>query len=69
MPIHNLSNDSGGPSQVSVFTMLGLCLQVVDGAAWIWRPMLVTRDQVAKVSRGIEAKSRSTGLASQKSKL
>ncbi|KAK9803107.1 hypothetical protein WJX73_004532 [Symbiochloris irregularis] len=36
---------------------------VVDGAAWIWRPLVVQRDQVSKVSRGIESKSRSTGLA------
>lgn len=36
---------------------------VVDGANWMWRPPVVPRSAVAKVSRGVEAKSRETGKA------
>lgn len=35
----------------------------MDGANWMWRPPVVPRSAVAKVSRGVEAKSRETGKA------
>jgi hypothetical protein len=40
-------------------------VMVVDGAAWLWRPRLVPRDQVTAVSRGVEAKSRKVGTATR----
>ena len=45
---------------------------VVDGAAWVWRPPVVERGVVAKVSRAVEGKSRAVGVADaagQRSKL
>lgn len=45
---------------------------VVDGAAWVWRPPVVERSAVAKLSRAVEGKSRAVGVASggaQRSKL
>ena len=36
---------------------------VVDGAAWMWKPQLVPREAVSKVSRGVESKSRAVGTA------
>ena len=36
---------------------------VVDGAAWMWREPVVLRKMVSKASRGVEAKSRSLGVA------
>lgn len=42
---------------------------VVDGAAWLWRPTIVSHDQVSNVSRGVESKSRGTGHAARQSKL
>ncbi|BDA49426.1 Peroxisomal 2,4-dienoyl-CoA reductase [Coccomyxa sp. Obi] len=44
---------------------------VVDGAAWMWRQPVVSREMVSKASRGVEAKSRAVGLsaAGQRSKL
>ena len=43
---------------------------VVDGAAWMWREPVVPRKMVSKASRGVEAKSRSLGVApAQRSKL
>jgi peroxisomal 2,4-dienoyl-CoA reductase len=38
---------------------------VVDGAAWIYRPTFIPREMVSKVSRGVEGKSRATGVARQ----
>ena len=32
--------------------------QVVDGAAWMWKPQLIPKEAVSKASRGVEAKSR-----------
>jgi hypothetical protein len=40
-------------------------VMVVDGAAWLWSPQLVPRDQVTAVSRGVEAKSRKVGTATR----
>ena len=44
---------------------------MVDGAAWMWRQPVVSREMVSKASRGVEAKSRAVGLsaAGQRSKL
>jgi 2,4-dienoyl-CoA reductase [(3E)-enoyl-CoA-producing], peroxisomal len=46
---------------------------VVDGAAWVWRPPVVSRGAVAKLSRAVEGKSRAVGVAGasaqQRSKL
>ena len=43
---------------------------MVDGGAWMWREPAVPREMVSKASRGVEAKSRSLGMApSQHSKL
>mmetsp|Transcript_28846 Transcript_28846/g.73578 ORF Transcript_28846/g.73578 Transcript_28846/m.73578 type:complete len:296 (-) Transcript_28846:183-1070(-) len=36
---------------------------VVDGANWMWRPELVPRAAVSKVSRGVEGQSRAVGTA------
>jgi peroxisomal 2,4-dienoyl-CoA reductase len=36
---------------------------VVDGAAWVWRPPVVERSAVAKLSRAVEGKSRAVGVA------
>ena len=36
---------------------------VVDGANWMWKPQLVTREMVSKVSRSVEGKSRAVGVA------
>lgn len=36
---------------------------VVDGAAWMWRQPVVSRQMVSKASRGIEAKSRAVGVS------
>jgi len=37
----------------------------VDGASWLWRPPLVPRAAVSKLSRGVEGSSRATGIASK----
>lgn len=37
---------------------------VVDGAAWMWKEQLVSREQVSSVSRAVEQKSRKVGTAS-----
>ncbi|CAK0787667.1 hypothetical protein CVIRNUC_010889 [Coccomyxa viridis] len=43
---------------------------VVDGGAWMWREPAVPREAVSKASRGVEARSRSLGVAPpQRSKL
>ncbi|KAL6759262.1 hypothetical protein V8C86DRAFT_2576977 [Haematococcus lacustris] len=36
---------------------------VVDGANWMWRPELVPRAAVSRVSRGVEGQSRAVGTA------
>ena len=36
---------------------------VVDGANWMWKPAIVPRSAVSKVSRGVEAQSRAVGTA------
>ncbi|KAL4853799.1 Peroxisomal 2 [Chlorella vulgaris] len=36
---------------------------VVDGAEWMYKPSLVPRDAVNRISRGVEAQSRAVGLA------
>jgi len=36
---------------------------VVDGAAWVWRPPVVERSVVARLSRAVEGKSRAVGVA------
>lgn len=36
---------------------------VVDGANWMWRPQLVPREGVSRVSRSVEGKSRGVGIA------
>lgn len=36
---------------------------VVDGAAWMWRPELVPRAAVSRISRSVEGKSRVVGTA------
>jgi hypothetical protein len=40
---------------------------VVDGANWMWKPQLVTREMVSKVSRSVEGKSRAVGVAGSSS--
>ncbi|KAG1676064.1 hypothetical protein FOA52_014929 [Chlamydomonas sp. UWO 241] len=40
---------------------------VVDGANWMWRPQVVPRNAVSKVSRGVEASSRAIGTAASSS--
>ena len=43
---------------------------MVDGGAWMWREPAVPREAVSKASRGVEARSRSLGVAPpQRSKL
>lgn len=44
-------------------------VMVVDGANWMWKPQLVTREMVSKVSRSVESHSRSVGTANTRSKL
>ena len=39
---------------------------VVDGANWLWKPELVPRGAVSKVSRGVESSSRAVGHARSK---
>lgn len=36
---------------------------VVDGANWMWKPQLVSREMVSRVSRNVEGKSRAVGVA------
>lgn len=36
---------------------------VVDGAAWIYRPQLVARNMVSRLSRQVEGRSRKVGTA------
>lgn len=38
-------------------------VMVVDGANWMWRPQLVPREGVSRVSRSVEGKSRGVGIA------
>jgi peroxisomal 2,4-dienoyl-CoA reductase len=38
---------------------------VVDGANRMWKPAVVPRSVVSKVSRGVEAKSRAVGTAAR----
>ena len=42
---------------------------VVDGANWMWKPPVAPREAIAQLSRGVESKSRSVGLAGRQSKL
>lgn len=35
---------------------------VVDGGEWLWRPPVVSREMVARVSRGVEGASRQVGI-------
>ena len=42
---------------------------VVDGGAWLYRPQLVPRAQVAAASRGVEGASRKVGTAAARPKL
>jgi 2,4-dienoyl-CoA reductase [(3E)-enoyl-CoA-producing], peroxisomal len=37
---------------------------VVDGAAWLYKPPAIPREMVAQLSRSVESKSRSVGIAS-----
>lgn len=37
---------------------------VVDGGEWMWRPPVVGREMVARVSRGVEGASRQVGIGS-----
>jgi len=39
---------------------------VVDGANWLYRPPLAPRKAIREVSRGIEKKSRETGIPKSK---
>ena len=38
---------------------------VVDGGAWLWKPLLFPRESVAALSKALEKPSRATGLAAK----